>query len=446
MQRVDLASDATNHRRCPSGCVYRHDVRQPPQAEETAQCQLLVRWVDRWDATAARVPVSVCQACCRSHPPSEHDLNPVLASLLYHASLEAETELAKLRQWAYENLELIPAPRGCEEHSVCSHHRDGPSAVATCCVRFVRPEQWTVGRDFHRSGWPYARRSLKPLACQHGLLLDDYVEQTFSDQMQLAPHREPWVGIFHHPPGIPEFATPPEPPERMFAQPNFRESLRHLRGAIALSEYLADYLRHALGVPAFVVRHPSEVPRQGWSPELYLARQPKRLVQLGWYLRNTRAIYQVPKLREHQKLRYLPQLKRLMEYDQRVQHMWYENEQRVEYGGVTEHGYVPADDYDEILNASVILTELLDASANNVVVECIARGTPIIVNRHPAAVEYLGSDYPLYFDRLSDVPDLLQLDRVLAAHAYLTTLDRTWLRGDVFRDGIAQAVLEAQLR
>lgn len=49
----------------------------------------------------------------------------------------------------------------------------------------------------------------------------------------------------------------------------------------------------------------------------------------------------------------------------------------------------------------------------------MARGTPIIVNRFPAVVEYLGESYPLYFDNIDNVRDILTRDRIEAAFRYL---------------------------
>ena len=48
------------------------------------------------------------------------------------------------------------------------------------------------------------------------------------------------------------------------------------------------------------------------------------------------------------------------------------------------------------LSSSVVLCLLYATAANNVVIECIARATPILVNPLAAVVEYLGPDYPLY--------------------------------------------------
>jgi polysaccharide pyruvyl transferase WcaK-like protein len=55
-------------------------------------------------------------------------------------------------------------------------------------------------------------------------------------------------------------------------------------------------------------------------------------------------------------------------------------------------------EYDELLSQNIVFIHLVDASTVNTVLECIARNTPIIVNKHPATIELLGSDYPLFFN------------------------------------------------
>ncbi|MFN8643026.1 MAG: hypothetical protein U0802_15745 [Candidatus Binatia bacterium] len=72
--------------------------------------------------------------------------------------------------------------------------------------------------------------------------------------------------------------------------------------------------------------------------------------------------------------------------------------------------------YDRLLSENVFL-DLLDASANNSVIECLARDTPLLVNRHPAVVEYLGPDYPLYFDDLAHAARLLDLAALRRGHS-----------------------------
>ena len=67
-----------------------------------------------------------------------------------------------------------------------------------------------------------------------------------------------------------------------------------------------------------------------------------------------------------------------------------------------------------------MLVDLIDASASNTVVECLARGTPLLVNRLPAVEEYLGTDYPLFYADLRQAAAFAQdIGRLRAAHEHL---------------------------
>jgi hypothetical protein len=89
------------------------------------------------------------------------------------------------------------------------------------------------------------------------------------------------------------------------------------------------------------------------------------------------------------------------------------------------------------LSNSVVFLNLIDVSAANTVIECIVRNTPIIVNRHPALEEYLGKDYPLFYDNLDQVFNLLQEERILEAHNYLKNKDKEFLRIENFLSKIS---------
>ena len=63
------------------------------------------------------------------------------------------------------------------------------------------------------------------------------------------------------------------------------------------------------------------------------------------------------------------------------------------------------------------------SSANNGIIECMARATPIFINRIPAVVEYLGEGYPLYIDSQFDLEAKIKdLDLIKRAHLYLKTI------------------------
>jgi len=77
-------------------------------------------------------------------------------------------------------------------------------------------------------------------------------------------------------------------------------------------------------------------------------------------------------------------------------------------------------EYDSLLSSSVVLCLLYATAANNVVIECIARGTPILINPLPSVIEYLGEDYPLYVKDIYEAETLLKKEnKIKAASHYL---------------------------
>jgi len=82
--------------------------------------------------------------------------------------------------------------------------------------------------------------------------------------------------------------------------------------------------------------------------------------------------------------------------------------------------------YDDLLTKNLVFLNLVDGSAVNTVLECFVRNTPIIVNRHPAVVEILGENYPLYYRDYYEVPRLLENTGIIeSAHLHMKMMDKT---------------------
>jgi hypothetical protein len=334
----------------------------------------------------------------------------------------------------------IPAPR--EVEADLPHYRSlqtqfsQPAARPAAVTRGLsRPPAAANSRGVHRSGWAQAYDALAKLDLP--LLLDDFVEQTFSypdDGRAQRRHTTPWVGIFHCPPSMPHFSVRQQHPQYFLGSPDFVASRPLLRGVVTLSQYVGDWLADRLQVPVLVVKHPCELARQ-WSPESIDVGRELRLLQVGFYLRNTLAIEQIPPAPGMLRSRLAPHAVRTWfdKWHRDVTAYWDRLGTRPRWPGVIELPSANNDEYDALLASSVVLTEVFDASANNVVVECLARGTPLVVNRHPAVVEYVGISYPLLFNRIEEVPPLLaDRSRLLAAHEHLLARRGTWLDADVF--------------
>jgi hypothetical protein len=305
-------------------------------------------------------------------------------------------------------------------------------------LRFKRRP--VVGQDGHRSGWPYALGALKPLRSTFGLLFDDFVEQTFLYGFTpWLAHRSSWIGVFHHPPNIPEWYPINHQHWKLGEMPVWRRSQGQLRLAITLGPNLAEYLEREFGVPTVVIRHPSETPQIKWHPDRWLASQEKCIVQIGWYMRNTHAIYQLRVPDSFRRRCLEPQQKWFRSCHQAVARHWHPDRPR--YPGVdVVRSFLDDRDYDFLLSRSIVFLELIDSVANNTVLECIARHTPLLVNRTAGTVFYLGAEYPLFYDDIDTAAELLTDDRILAAHRYLREMPKQWLDGKVWCESVRSAV------
>lgn len=327
-------------------------------------------------------------------------------------------------------------------------------------------------RTHHRSGWRYAVNALYPLHNHRGVRFEDFLEDPFAwqhrhcgvrsgaellqailsqdhtaplnaEEKGILPIGEPWAGILHNPPHMPAGFHPLETPRVILAKAVWRESLDACVGLFTLSQYCADWLREATGKPVSPLIHPTEIPDSLFDFEAFLANANKKIVQVGWWLRRLSAIYDLPVPVDNAlgfgKLRLVPEF--IPQADQYLKNMLASETRERAAGALAtrdnteECHHLPNAQYDLLLSRNIVFIQLYDASANNTVIECIARGTPVLVNPLPAVREYLGEDYPLYYDTLQQAADkALDVRRLQAAQQHL--LDnpvRKLLGGDTFR-------------
>lgn len=88
---------------------------------------------------------------------------------------------------------------------------------------------------------------------------------------------------------------------------------------------------------------------------------------------------------------------------------------------------LPDQEFDNLLTSSIVFLQLSAATANNTVLECIARGTPVVINPMGGIPEYLGKEYPLYYTNFNEAKQLIlsfknDPDILLKAHNYLLAI------------------------
>ena len=293
--------------------------------------------------------------------------------------------------------------------------------------RFPRVVEKSMGFGIHRSGWTDCIDALSKTGI--GAVIDDFVEQTFLARQARTFHDEDFVGFFHYPPDddLPWF-VPTDHDIRyssMFGTLAWKRSSRRLKHAFTFTQRLAAWLRPFLDCPVTALKHPTSTQVPRWSAANFLAN-PK-IVQVGAFYRDTASIYRLPT--RLPKVRILDlRYDWIRQWDELVQKNFPVRDSAAK---ILHIDRVSAEDYDDIFASSIIHTHYYAASASNVVIECIARKTPLLVNRTPGVVEYLGSEYPLYEDCLLDTPDAMS-KLAIEAHKYLQKLACGWLQHDVF--------------
>ncbi len=301
----------------------------------------------------------------------------------------------------------------------------------------------TVGVGVHRSGWPYVMRALQPFLSQHApVILDDYVERTFlfyRNRHVDIRHSSPWIGICHHPVQVPAWYGP-NGLRNLETEARWQASFPQLRLVVTLDEARAMWIRDNWRVPCLSLRHPTARPSLKWSMQRFLANPDKQILQVGSFLRNTQAIYQVGVPGGLRKVHLLQAAGWIEMAHERCKSLF---PARRNVGTVARVNNLSDADYDRALSENIVFVELIDAVANNTILECIARNTPILVNRLKGPEYYLGRNYPLFYDDIGEVEGLLTESAIASAHDYLRGMDKTWLRGDSFAQSLVRGCREA---
>ena len=276
------------------------------------------------------------------------------------------------------------------------------------------PTEWT----HHRGGWSYAMQQLRnQLYAPDSMLCVSAVEEIICDWKTI---QEPWIGFVHQ---VPRNNYPEYPDlERLVKNKFFLESLKHCHGIFVLSDMVKQYLLKHISIPIAQVLYPmTPFPDDlKFSWDKFEGAAPQRVLFVGEFLRNFQAFYDLEVPAGYMKvLLKAPDI----DFDQ----LFDCNQEKIELkanNSVTIIDHVPYEEYDKLLSSSVIFLNLYDTPANTTVIECLGRHTPLVVNRLPGIEEYLGNDYPLFYDTLEEATKLLrcrgklaEASQYLAAHS-----------------------------
>jgi hypothetical protein len=298
----------------------------------------------------------------------------------------------------------------------------------------------------HRAGWGYVMNGMMKFHSSESILLDDFIDITFGYnasfnlQKKRIPYRKPWIGFLHHPPKICpwyefDYKNSIDINNFLYSEV-FLSSLEHCRGIFVLSDYLKNYLEDNFpqfkNIPIFSMKHPTEFGLYDWDFnkfKTFYKDSGIKLLSIGYFLRNLSTLFLVSAPKKLDKI-LLPS---------HMEMALTNLEKEIEYKGLeidkTRTKILTWQNnnfYDKILEQCVVLLDLYDTSCNNAIIECAIRNTPMIINKHPAIIEYLGKDYPSYFKDISDISELLNYDNIQTTVEYLQNKSKDELTIDYF--------------
>lgn len=367
-----------------------------------------------------------------------------------------------------ENLITKPSHLRCMIDWIWKHKRNKVSKIPMVNLKTTCNQSFT---GIHRSGWKFALDSIHSLHSEYGIIFDVYCDATFGwcrespcKEFGIIPYTSPWCGFFHH---TPYGGHSDNTIENSTSSLEFRQSLETCRGLFVMSEWLAEWLRKRLdnlGYPdidVVTVYHPTST--YGIVPyKLPSIIDTIKIVNIGAWLRNAYSIYRLDlnpiffkkyRLKGKSMDEYFPPEKidfsleiiNTRHHDSSFLYFLYKYIRENNYlqkelkcniddsyyrsnlehfinkqiESVTKLEYLPNEEFDLLMSRYIVFVDFIECSAANTIVECMARGNPIIVNRFPAVEEYLGKDYPLFYDDINDVEKILTIERITAAYNHM---------------------------
>jgi polysaccharide pyruvyl transferase WcaK-like protein len=296
----------------------------------------------------------------------------------------------------------------------------------------------------HRHGWKYVVDNISSKICSYNpelIKLDLYVDRTFHWNREamieagIIPYKTPWIGIIHHTLYQDESGYNCV---QLLKCKEFKDSFLKCRGLIVFSKYLRNNLyklammNNIILPKVYFIKHPtcfvddSKLWKYGpWKFNSWKGE----VIQIGSWMRDIKAIYDLDYPKKYALIgKQMEDKYKMISFGDMQKEIVYNMDMNVKI--IT---YLENDMYDDILSRYVVFLKLKDASAVNTLLECIARNTPVVVNRLPAVEEYLGINYPLYYNNIEEVPIILKNKRLIVRTSkYLSEMNKEDLKIEKF--------------
>jgi len=294
----------------------------------------------------------------------------------------------------------------------------------------------------HRGGWKNVIQNLidKTIVINkktpNTIQFVDCIESRFSNWSANATTliNEHWIGMFHYSPNLPSFIK--DDLNYIANNQNVLNNLKYCKGIIVLSENSYNHIKknpNYKNIKIINLKHPIETIERKFNFDKFITNKNNwNIIQIGLQDRICSCIYT---LKTKYKKIWLPGRENaapnyLMNECKSLNIQI--NFKSVEIKRLENHN-----DFDNLLQNNIVIIPLFGASANNSVLEIIEMNIPAFVTRLSATEEYLGKEYPLYFNNNEELENIINneellIEKLKKGHEYLCKLDKTEFRYEHF--------------
>lgn len=277
-----------------------------------------------------------------------------------------------------------------------------------------------------RSGWSVINKKIILLNNPSSkIFFEDYLDGVFGSGKTI---EKQWVGFFHNTPKN-HFSTNnlygfknDTSLESILNSECFKKSIKHCRGIFTLSAHLKEFIQDKYPkIPIESLSLCTEDPLIKFNFDKF-KKQPS-IVTIGHW---QRLFYNINKIKGVEKF--------FLKWSSTVNvDWWFEKQQTIKDPELKILERLNNQEYDNLLEKTVVFLELFDAAANNIIVECIVRNNPVIVNRLPGLFDYLGKEYPLFYDDFNQAQNLANdHQKIFEAFKYLEKLNKEKFNPEYF--------------
>ena len=315
-------------------------------------------------------------------------------------------------------------------------------------VKFNFIREKTFKEEIHRAGWNWVTKSLintfhDPKA---DIILDEFVERTFdwdytfnNDKALILPHhKQDWIGFIHNPIIIPKPFDIKQSPVNMCARLPFILALKNCKGIYTLSSDLEESIRHLFiqygfdHIPVECLLHPTPLDVEEFDLNHFL--ENPQITSIGYWLRNFETFWLLnTSMTKNVLLGRLPYAHQTYQHQQDLFNLKCQFTGEKTKGNIVVHRHLENKEFDKYMTTTCGFLDLFDTSANNGVTDCISRNIPLLINCHPAVVEYLGDEYPFYYNSMETADKKINnIELIKETYTYLKNMNKSRLNIHTF--------------